>query len=423
MSRDRRSKTQNQAQSVAANSDESVRSSSGQRSQLPRLAILGFLAFVSAYILSTNGRKPVESQMETKQSNGSVPAKVKADASGTAEGNVSSTTTGTIATSSNSEKSQSSTSGMVWIPPNEFMMGTAESTNLRNEKPAHPVQLDGFWIDATEVTNAQFRKFVDSTGYITTAEVKPDWDEIKKSVPPGTPKPPDDVLVAGSLVFVPTPGPVPTDDVSQWWKWTHGANWKHPEGPESSIADRDDHPVVQVSWYDATAYAKWAGKRLPTEAEWECAARGALVGKRFTWGDQPPSDSSRLANIWQGTFPNKNEKLDGWERTSPVMSYPPNGFAIYDMSGNVWEWCSDWYRADAYLPFKDGLKAVNPPGPSESWDPNEPYAAKRVIRGGSFLCHITYCESYRTAARRGNSPDTGMSHLGFRCVKADKNLP
>lgn len=308
---------------------------------------------------------------------------------------------------------------MIWVPAGEFVMGTTEKTQFRNEQPAHKVKIDGFWIDEHEVTNAQFRKFVEATNYQTTAEKAPDWEELKKSVPPGTPKPPAEVLVPGSLVFTPPAHPVRTDDVSQWWTWIPGADWRHPEGPKSSIADRDDHPVVQISWYDATAYAKWAGKRLPTEAEWEYASRGKLASKKFAWGDEPPQESSREANIWQGTFPNKNDKLDGWERTAPIKSFPANSIGLHDMAGNVWEWCSDWYRADAYERLAARGQIENPSGPSDSWDPAEPNAAKRVIRGGSFLCHVTYCESYRNAARRGTTPDTGMSHLGFRCVIAN----
>ena len=310
--------------------------------------------------------------------------------------------------------------GMVLVPAGEFEMGTAGETANKNEQPVHRVKLAAFYMDETEVTNAQFRIFVDATKYVTTAEKKPDWEEMKKQLPPDTKKPPDDQLVPGSLVFSPPEKPVPTDDVSRWWKWVPGACWKHPEGPNSNLEGKDDHPVVHVSWDDATAYAKWAGKRLPTEAEWEYAARGGLAGKRFVWGDEAPTDSDgKKANIWQGSFPNKNTKVDGWERTAPVKTYPANGYGLFDMAGNVWEWCSDWYRADAY----EGRQGVadNPQGPKTFWDPREPLVPKRVTRGGSFLCHVTYCESYRPAARRGTAADTGMSHLGFRCVisKAD----
>lgn len=310
--------------------------------------------------------------------------------------------------------------GMVLIPAGTYRMGSSEKTAPRNEQPEHRVKLDGFWMDAHEVTNAEFKQFVDATGYKTTAEKVPVWEEIKKELPPGTPKPPDDKLVAGSLVFNQPKERVGTEDVSQWWSWTTAADWRHPEGPGSSIEGRENHPVVHVSWFDATEYAKWAGKRLPTEAEWEAACRGNLVGKRFAWGDEPLTDESSTVNIWQGEFPNRNDKRDGWERTSPVETYGANGYGLYDMAGNVWEWCSDWYRADAYVAEAKGT-SVNPPGPTKSWDPTEPHAAKRVIRGGSFLCHLDYCESYRTAARRGNTPDTGMSHLGFRCVKSVKS--
>lgn len=312
---------------------------------------------------------------------------------------------------------QPSRPGMVWIPATTFVMGSQERDALQNEQPAHSVKLRGYWIDDHEVTNAEFERFVEATGYVTTAEVPPDWEQMQKDLPAGTPKPADDVLVPGSLVFVSTAGPVRTDDVSQWWKWTPGASWKHPEGPDSSIIGREDHPVVHVSWDDALAYATWAGKSLPTEAQWECAARGKLAGQRFSWGSTPPSDREPLANIWQGNFPHRNTRLDGWERTSPVKQFAANGYGLYDMSGNVWEWCSDWYRFDAYREqTRQESLPLDPQGPSSSWDPDEPNAAKRVIRGGSFLCHVTYCESYRAAARRGNTPDTGMSHLGFRCV-------
>jgi formylglycine-generating enzyme required for sulfatase activity len=307
--------------------------------------------------------------------------------------------------------------GMAWIPPGEFFMGANGPTRQRNELPVHPVRVDGFWIDTAEVTNQQFHAFVDSTGYVTTAERPVNWEELQKQFPPGTPKPPAERLQPGSLVFRPPTEAVPFSDMSQWWSWTAGANWKHPEGTGSDLQGRGDHPVVHVSWDDATAYARWAGKRLPTEAEWEYAARGGLDSQRFPWGEDAIHDTPPFrANIWQGEFPHKNSRADGWERTAPVRQFPPNGYGLFDMGGNVWEWCSDWYRADAYV----GRTAltINPAGPSDSWDPNEPHVPKRVNRGGSFLCHVSYCESYRPAARRGTGVDTGMSHIGFRCAKS-----
>jgi formylglycine-generating enzyme required for sulfatase activity len=309
---------------------------------------------------------------------------------------------------------------MVWIPGGEFTMGTLGNEARASEQPAHRVRVDGFWMDATEVTNAQFAEFVDATGYVTVAERPSDWEELKKQVPPGTPKPPPEVLTPGSLVFTPPNQAVPLDNHAVWWKWTTGADWRHPEGPGSTIDDRMDHPAVQVAWEDAVAYAEWAGKRLPTEAEWEFAARGGLEGKRFTWGDEPPTSDHSLANIWHGEFPHRNTKEDGYYRTAPVKTFKPNGNGLYDMAGNVWEWCGDWYRADAYAIRvqqlgADGV-AENPAGPDRPWDPREPRSPSRVSRGGSFLCHVTYCESYRPGARRGTSADTGMSHLGFRCV-------
>lgn len=308
--------------------------------------------------------------------------------------------------------------GMVWIPGGEFLMGTEDAAAPATERPAHRVHVDGFWMDEHEVTNAQFQEFIAATGYVTTAERAPDWEELKKALPPGTPKPPEERLVPGSMVFTPPSEPVPIDDPQRWWRWTPGACWKHPEGPGSDLTGRENHPVVHVSWDDAVAYARWAGKRLPTEAEWEFAARGGLAGKRFTWGDDPPTNHRPLANIWQGIFPHLNTRADGWERTAPVKSFAPNSYGLYDMAGNVWEWCSDWYRADEYARRGGDRVIRNPRGPSHSWSPREPYAALRVTRGGSFLCHVSYCESYRPAARRGTAQDTGMSHIGFRCVRS-----
>lgn len=307
--------------------------------------------------------------------------------------------------------------GMIWIPGGEFLMGTDSSVGWPDEKPAHQVRIHGFWMDATEVTNAQFREFVEATGYVTTAEKVPDLEEIMKQVPPGTPPPPPEVLVAGALVFTPPDKPVPLNDFSQWWQWTPGADWRHPEGPDSTIEGRDNHPVVHVSWYDAAAYAKWAGKRLPTEAEWEFAARGGLEGKDYTWGDEPPTDGRLLANIWHGQFPWKNTAVDGFDRTAPVRSFPPNGYGLYDMAGNVWEWCADWYDRDLHERLAGQGVAENPTGPNQTNDPRQPFAELRVQKGGSFLCHESYCLRYRPSARHGGAPDTGMSHVGFRCVR------
>jgi sulfatase modifying factor 1 len=311
--------------------------------------------------------------------------------------------------------------GMVWIRGGEFTMGTSDPTAWNTEKPPHRVRVDGFWMDATEVTNAQFRAFVEATGYKTVAERPVDWNELRKQVPPGTPKPPDEQLQPGALVFTPPDHSVPLNDVSGWWTWTTGADWRHPEGPGSTIASREDHPVVHVAWEDAVAYAVWAGKRLPTEAEWEYAARGGLDGKRFIWGDEETTDANPRCNIWQGEFPWKNTLKDRFARTAPVKSFAPNGYGLFDMAGNVWEWCSDQFRADDYsrlVARQHGEPVVNPTGPADSWDPNEAIEStpKRVIRGGSYLCHKSYCESYRPSARRGLTPDTGMAHVGFRCV-------
>jgi len=307
--------------------------------------------------------------------------------------------------------------GMVWIPGNSYGMGALDNEGRPDEYPRHTVTVSGFWIDATEVTNAQFRQFVTATGYITTAEKKPDWEEIKKQLPAGTPKPSDDVLVASSLVFTPPAHSVPLDDASQWWSWKKGANWQHPQGPGSSIKGKDHYPVVHISWYDAMAYAKWAGKRLPTEAEWEFAARGGLQNAIYPWGTEDIETGKPKANTWQGSFPDKNTNWDRFQTLAPVQSFAPNTFGLYDMAGNVWEWCSDWYDANWYTAQKN-TQATNPIGPAQSNDPMEPTVPKKVVRGGSFMCNASYCKGYRVTSRMKTSPDTGLEHTGFRCVSS-----
>jgi sulfatase modifying factor 1 len=316
-------------------------------------------------------------------------------------------------------KAGSNPPGMVWIPGGTFTMGSDDESSRQNERPPHRVRVDGFWLDKTTVTNAQFAEFVKATGYVTTAERAPTWEELKKQLPPGAPKPDDSVFVPGSMVFTPSSGPVDRADMRNFWRWIPGADWRHPEGPGSDISKRMNHPVVQVSWFDAQAYAKWAGKRLPTEAEWEFAARGGLEGKSFPWGDAYQVNGKFMANSWQGDFPYRNTAEDGFTATAPVGSFPANGFGLFDMVGNVWQWCSDLYSADTYASRAAlGVVADNPDGPTGSAKPRDGAREERVTRGGSFLCHKSYCESYRPAARRGTPPDTGMSHAGFRCARS-----
>lgn len=306
--------------------------------------------------------------------------------------------------------------GMVWIPGGEFTMGSDDEDSKKDEKPKHQVQVDGFWMDITLVTNRQFTKFVEATGYITTAELAPKLEEIMAQVKPGTKEPPPELLVPASLVFNQPKGPVSLNSNRHWWEWKAGANWKHPEGPESTIIGKEDYPVVQVSWFDAQSFAKWAGKRLPTEAEWEFAALGGQKNVKFIWGNEEFSEEKPQANIWHGEFPHKSTKASGAYGTTPVRTFPQNPYGLYDMSGNVWQWCSDLYHDSYYAQEKNKGLSCNPTGPATSFDPEEPYASKRVHRGGSFLCHKSYCKGYRIQARMKTCPDTSLNHLGFRCA-------
>jgi formylglycine-generating enzyme len=265
-------------------------------------------------------------------------------------------------------------------------------------------------MDKTEVTNAEFDRFVKATGYVTVAERKPRAEDF--------PTAPPENLVAGSVVFTPPDHPVALNDHFQWWNYVKGANWRHPEGPLSSIKGRENHPVVHIAYEDALAYCKWAGKRLPTEAEYEFAERGGLDRKPYAWGDEFRPNGKFMANTFQGHFPDKNTGEDGYVTTAPVASFPPNGYGLYDLSGNVWEWTSDWYRPDYYKTLADKEEvARNPQGPNDSFDPGEPGVAKKVHRGGSFLCTDQYCSRYMVGGRGKGEPDTGTNHLGFRCVK------
>lgn len=299
-------------------------------------------------------------------------------------------------------------------------MGADYTGSKKDEQPPHRVKVSGFWMDKTLVTNKQFKEFVDATGYVTTAEKAPTLEEIMSQVPKGTPPPAPELLVASSLVFKQAKGPVPLNSNRIWWDWKQGADWKHPLGPESSIAGKENHPVVQISWYDANAYAKWAGKRLPTEAEWEFAAYGGKNDIRYVWGNEEFSEEKPQANIWQGKFPYSSTKPNGYIGTTDVNSFAPNGYGLYDMAGNVWQWCADLYNAKYYEQEARKDLSVNPRGAETSFDPDEPYATKYVHRGGSFLCHSSYCKGYRITARMKTCPDTSLNHLGFRCVSDAK---
>jgi sulfatase modifying factor 1 len=323
--------------------------------------------------------------------------------------------------------------GMAWVPGGEFLMGSDHQKAQANERPTHKVKVSGFWMDTTHVTNDQFAHFVKETNYKTTAEQIPDWATIRVQLPPGTPKPPASVFVPGAMVFVGTKAKVNLNDYSQWWAYVPGASWKHPTGPQSNIDGKGNHPVVQISYEDALAYAKWVGKRLPTEAEWEFAARGGLNQATYVWGDQLEQEGKLPANIWdvkKQAFPVMNPKAGGAIGTSAVGTFPQNGYGLFDMTGNAWQWVADWYRSDYFaMQAKEfGSKPImSPQGPSNSYDPDDygvpPNAPKRVIRGGSFLCNEDYCQSYRPSARRGADPFSPMSHLGFRLAKDAQGAP
>ena len=297
--------------------------------------------------------------------------------------------------------------GMVWIPGGTYRLGS--DVHYAEERPAHDVTVRGFWMDAATVTNAQFAAFVAATGYVTVAERPLD--------PAAYPGADPALLVPGALVFRMTRGPVDLRDVSQWWAYVPGANWRHPEGPGSDIGDRAEHPVVQVAYEDAAAYAAWRGAALPTEAEWEIAARGGLHGAEYCWGDSLTPGGRHMANIWQGEFPWQNTAEDGFVRTAPVKSFPANGYGLFDMAGNVWQWTTDWYAARRAPETSDACCA---PGRAReaSYDPAQPAIRipRKVIKGGSFLCAPSYCRRYRPAARHPEMIDTATSHIGFRCV-------
>ncbi|HEX3375064.1 MAG TPA: formylglycine-generating enzyme family protein [Edaphobacter sp.] len=307
--------------------------------------------------------------------------------------------------------------GMTWIPGGEFSMGANDPPDMddvgmkatTDGRPVHRVYVDGFFMDKTDVTNSEFAKFVKATGYVTVAERKPRPEDY--------PNAPPENLVAGSVVFSPPDHPVSLNNHFQWWSYIPGADWRHPEGPASNIKGKDNYPVVQVAYEDATAYAKWAGKRLPTEAEWEFAARGGLSGKPFAWGDEFRPNGKWMANTHQGHFPNHDTGEDGYVGIAPVAKYPANQYGLYDMAGNVWQWTTDWYRPDYYKQLAEtGSVTRNPQGPETAFDPAEPTEPKKVHRGGSYLCTDQYCSRYIVGTRGKGEVSTGTNHLGFRCV-------
>ena len=362
--------------------------------------------------------------------------------------------------------------GMIWVERKTFLQGAKETDKhaMPREKPAHLVTVDGFYMDATEVTNKQYAAFVDATKYVTIAERKIDWEEMKtnlndiifsltkelkkvddtlsepsdiqyeitqlndslgnlkldlemkKMLPANTPKPHDSILQPGSLIFNKNVNAIANmNNYGQWWTWKIGANWKHPGGPDSTIKGKENYPVVHIALEDALAYCKWANRRLPTESEWESAAQGTNSNTIFTWGN----DATILnmnANTWQGVFPTKNESKDGFEFISPVKSFPPNSIGLYDMTGNVWEITADLFNVNYYNEIDISKPLLNPKGANKSYSPSNPYQAEHVMKGGSFLCHDSYCASYRISAKMGVTVDSGSDHMGFRTVATTKML-
>ena len=314
--------------------------------------------------------------------------------------------------------------GMVWVEGKSYTKGAKPNDDyaMMREKPSHEVYIDGFYIDIAEVTNNQFQKFVNETGYLTIAEREINWDEMKKNLPAGTPKPHDSILQPGSLIFNDKLKKVDNmNNYFQWWRWQTGANWRSPKGYGSSIKNKGNYPVVHIAYEDAKAYCEWANRRLPTEAEWESAAQGNYKNAVFPWGDDLKLLNSN-ANTWQGKFPVKNESIDGYEMIAPVKSFPANSIGIFDMVGNVWEITDDLFNVNYYSEISTETELKNLKGASSCYNPSNPYEIQYVMKGGSFLCHDSYCASYRISARMGVSVGSGSDHTGFRTVATPEML-